>query len=124
MTTRREPIAGTGKVWINGTLFGEAEKITVKSLAKHERRVGTGVTGESVSDPTGVTIDVSGFVIKRNSQMTKLTRFGQSQEDITVKVTIGNETTVAVCKVLIPEYSTENGKSDFSCQFTGDRQSI
>ena len=124
MTTRREPIAGTGKVWINSTLFGEAEKISVKNLARHERRVGIGVTGESVSDPTGVTIDVSGFVIKRNSLMKKITRYGQSQEDITVKVTVGVETTVAVCKVLVPDYSTENGKSDFSCQFMGDRQPV
>lgn len=118
--SNRADFAGTGKIWVNGTLFSEAAKISVTLGGQINRIVTTGHTGESVEDPTKAEIQVDGAILRRNSYTNRLNNYRRSQEDVTVKVQVGTNVTQARCKVGPMKTDTENGKSNFSTTFMGD----
>lgn len=120
MSTNRGDFAGTGKIWVNGTLFSEAAKISVTLGGQINRVVTTGLTGETVEDPTKAEVQVEGAILKRNSQVSRLKLLRRSQEDVTVKVQVGTVVTQVACKVGPIKFDTENGKSTFSTTFMGD----
>lgn len=122
MPTNRGDFAGTGKIWVQGTLFAEAVKIAVTRGGQINRVVTTALTGETVEDPTKCEIQVEGAILRRNSYLARLNRYRRSQEDVTVKVQIGSDVAVMVGKVGPMKTDTENGKSTFSSTFMGDEQ--
>lgn len=118
----RVDFAGTGKVWINGTLFSEAAKITSTVGGKINRQLTTGYTGENVEDPTLMEVKIEGAPIRRDSLLTRIDRYRETQEDVTLKVQVGSRVRVGRGKIGPLEEGTEPGKSTFSTSFMGDKQ--
>lgn len=122
MSTSRRPFAGTGKLWINGTLYSEAAKVSLTLGGKLNRQVTLGHTGETQEDPTLMEAKIEGAPLRRESLVKRLNRFRRSGEDVTMKVQIGEDVCVGRGKIGPMELSTENGKSTFSTNFMGDEQ--
>lgn len=122
MGTNRGDFAGTGKIWVNGTLFAEAAKISVTIGGQINRVVTTALTGETAEDPTKCEVQVDGSILRRDSFTARLKRWRRSQEDVTVKVQVGSDVTTMRGKVGPIKIDTENGKSTFSGSFMGDEQ--
>lgn len=122
MSTSRRDFAGTGKLWINGTLYSEAAKVSVTFGGKLNRQVTLGHTGETQEDPTLMEAKIEGAPLRRDSLVKRLNRFRRSGADVTLKVQVGEDVSVGRGKVGPMELSTENGKSSFSTSFMGDEQ--
>lgn len=120
MSTNRGDFAGTGKIWVNGTLFSEAAKISVTLGGQINRVVTTGLTGETIEDPTKAEVQVEGAILKRNSLVARLNGYRRGQDDVTVKVQVGSNVIQTRSKVGPMKIDTENGKSTFSGTFMGD----
>lgn len=118
----RADFAGTGKTWINGTLFSEVGETSVDPLGKLTRVLTQGHTGETMDDPTGVEIKFDGAILRRRSFIGRLQAWQNSQEDVTVKVQVGDNVAIARGKIHGLSFKTSNGKSTFSGGFMGDRQ--
>lgn len=121
----RKEFSGGGRVFINGTLFGDATSIDV-SIGGASSRVNTtgGNTGEIKSDPTMCKISVQHAVPKTGTQIRQISRWREAGTDVTVKVTNGSNTRIAVGKITSEKLSTAPGKADFSFDFEGDAQSV
>lgn len=120
MSTSRRAFAGTGKMWVNGTLLSEAAKIDATVGGQINRVLTTGHTGETVEDPTKCEISIDGSILRQSSFTARLKRFRRTQEDVTVKVQIGDQVITMRGKVGPQKFATENGKSTFSGSFMGD----
>lgn len=118
----RGDFAGTGKTWINATLFSEAGQTNYTPLGKLTRVLTQGYSGETMDDPTGCEIKFEGAVLRRQSFIARLQGWQDRQEDVTVKVQVGDNVRVARGKIHGLEIKTENGKTTFSCGFMGDKQ--
>lgn len=121
-TTVRKDFAGTGKLWINGTLFSEAAEVSVKYGGKLNRQVTLGFSGETREDPNLFTADIKGAVLRRESFVKKLNAFVANDVDVRLKVQIGDNVAKAIGKIGELGLDTAQGKSTFSASFSGDRQ--
>lgn len=122
MATTRGDFAGTGKSWVNGTVFSEAGQTSVDSMGKLTRVITQGHTGETMDDPTGVEIKFEGAILRRRSFIARLQGWQNREEEVTVKVQVGDNVVIARGKLHGLSFKTENGKSTFSGGFMGDRQ--
>ena len=122
MATNRADFAGTGKLWMNGTLISEAAKVSMKSGGKIQRLVTLGYTGETKEDPTLAEITIEGAVLRRASLYERIEGWSDREEDVTTRVQIGTISRTVKGKVSDLDLSTENGKSSFSAKVTGDKQ--
>lgn len=122
MATTRGDFAGTGKTIINGTTFSEAADTTAEPTGKLTRVLTQGHTGETMDDPTGVEIKWEGAVLRRRSMTRRLQGWQDTQEDVTVRVEIGDNVVMARGKLHGLTFKTTNGKSTFTGGFMGDRQ--
>ena len=120
--TTRADFAGTGKLWINGTLFSEAAEVSLKYGGKLNRLTTLGLSGEVREDPSLITADIKGAVLRRDSQVAKLNRFVDADEDVRIKVQVGTLVTKATGKLGDLSIDTSQGKSSFSASFSGDRE--
>ena len=119
----RAQFAGTGKLWVNATLFSEAAKVSGTYGGKLNRQVTLGHTGETTEDPTMMELKIEGAPLRRDSLLTRLHDLRRSGADLTVKVQIGSMVHIGRGKIGPIEEGTENGKSTFSTSFMGDEQS-
>ena len=124
MSTTRAQFAGTGKLWINGTLVSEAARVSGTVGGRLNRQVTLGHTGETVEDPTMMELKIDGAPLRASSYVTTLRRLRRLGDDVTVKVKIGAETFTGRGKIGPLEVSTENGKSTFATSFMGDEQAV
>lgn len=122
MGTTRADFAGTGKIWINGTLFSEAGEVSGTIGGKLNRQVTLGHTGETVEDPTLMEVKISGAVLRRQSYTRRLKALRRSGEDVTLKLQVGEDIYMGRGKVGPMEITTKNGQSTFSTSFMGDEQ--
>ncbi|MFO0610797.1 MAG: hypothetical protein U0324_46980 [Polyangiales bacterium] len=122
MATTREAFAGTGKLWVNSTLFSEAAEVSGTIGGKLNRQITLGHTGETVEDPTAMEVKIDGAPLRRNSYLRRLKAFRRSGADVTIKLQVGEETYVGRGKFGPLEVKTSNGKSSFSTSFMGDEQ--
>jgi hypothetical protein len=122
MATSRGDFAGTGKLWINGTLYSEAAKASVTLGGKLNRVNTLGHTGETQEDPTLMEVKIEGAPLRRQSLVKRLNGFRRSGEDVTLKIQVGENTSVGRGKIGPMELGTESGKSTFSTTFMGDEQ--
>lgn len=122
MATTREAFAGTGKLWVNGTLVSEAAEVSVTVGGKLNRQVTLGHTGETVEDPTLMEVKIDGAILRRNSYVRRLKGYRRAGTDVTLKVQVGEEVAVGRGKFGPMEMKTSNGKSSFSTSFMGDEQ--
>lgn len=122
MGTTRADFAGTGRIWINGTLFSEAAEVSVKYGGKLNRQVTLGYSGENREDPGLFTADIKGAILRRNSFVARLNGFIERDEDVRIKVQIGANVAKAVGKLGELGLDTSQGKSNFSATFSGDKQ--
>lgn len=122
MATTREPFAGTGKLWVNGTLFSEAADVSVTIGGKLNRQTTLGHTGETVEDPTLMEVKIDGAILRRRSYLGRLKGYRRAGTDVTLKLQIGEEVSVGRGKFGPIEAKTSNGKSSFSTSFMGDEQ--
>lgn len=118
----RGNFAGTGKLWINGTLYSEAAKISVTHGGKLNRQVTLGYTGETVEDPTMMSAKIDGAPLRSESLVPRLQAYRRNGEDVTLKAQVGAMVSTGRGKIGPVELSTENGKSSFSTEFMGDEQ--
>ena len=119
----RAAFAGTGRLWINGTLYSEAAKVTGTYGGKLNRQVTLGHTGETVEDPTLMEVQIEGAPLKRDSLLPRLHAVRRSGEDVALKTQVGSVVHRGRGKIGPIEEGTENGKSTFSTSFMGDEQS-
>lgn len=121
----RKEFSGGGRVFINGTLYGDALSIDV-TIGGSSSRINTtgGNTGEVTSDPTMMKVSVNHAVPKVGAQIKQLSRWREAKTDVTLKVTNGNNTRVGVGKIVSEKLSTAPGKGEFSFEFEGDAQSV
>jgi hypothetical protein len=126
MSTTRAPggFAGTGKLWINGTLVSEAARVSGTVGGRLNRVVTLGHTGETTEDPTMMELKIDGSPLRSSSYVATLRRLRRSGSDVTVKVKIGDQTYTGRGKIGPMEVSTENGKSTFATSFMGDEQEV
>lgn len=122
MGTTRADFAGTGKLWINGTLFSEAAEVSVKYGGKLNRVVTLGFSGENREDPNLFTADIKGAILCRNSFVRKLNAFVENDEDVKIKIQVGDNVAKAIGKIGDLGLDTAQGKSTFSANFSGDKQ--
>jgi len=122
MATTREAFAGSGKAWVNGTLFSEAADVSGTIGGKLNRQVTLGHTGETVEDPTLMEVKIDGAILRRRSYLSRLKGFRRAGTDVTLKIQIGEEVYVGRGKFGPIEVKTSNGKSSFSTSFMGDEQ--
>ena len=122
MATSRRGFAGTGKLWINGTLYSEAAKVSITLGGKLNRQVTLGHTGETQEDPTLMEVKIEGAPLRRRSLVSRLNGFRRSGEDVVLKVQVGENVATGEGKIGPMELGTENGKSTFSTSFMGDEQ--
>ncbi len=121
-TTTRADFAGTGKLWINGTLVSEAAEVSVKFGGRLNRVVTMGFSGETREDPNLFTAEIKGAVLRRNSFVKKLRGFVERDEDVRLKVQIGDDVAKATGKLGDVSLDTSQGKATFSANFSGDKQ--
>lgn len=120
--TTRADFAGTGKLWINGTLVSEAAEVSVKFGGRLNRVVTMGFSGETREDPNLFTAEIKGAVLRRNSFVKKLRGFVERDEDVRLKVQIGDDVAKAAGKLGDVGLDTSQGKASFSANFSGDKQ--
>ena len=109
----RKEFSGGGRVFINGTLFGDATNIDVTIGGNSSRVVTTaGNTGEVTSDPTMCKISVQHAVPKTGAQVRQISRWREQRTDITVKVVVGNNTRAARGKITSEKLGAAPGKGD------------
>ena len=118
----RRSFASTGKLWINGTLYSEAAKVSATLGGKLNRVVTLGYTGETVEDPTMMEAKIEGAPLRSESLLRRLHGFRRAGTDVSLKVAVGSDVYVGRGKIGPIEVSTENGKSAFSTSFMGDEQ--
>ncbi len=121
-STVRRDFAGTGKLWINGTLVSDAAEVSVKFGGKLNRQVTLGFSGETREDPNLFTADIKGAVLRRESYVNKIVSFIDDDEDVKLKVQVGNNVAKATGKLGEIALDTAQGKASFSAAFSGDRQ--
>jgi len=124
MATQRADFAGTGRFWINGTLFSEAAEISVKFGGKLNRQVTLGYSGETREDAGLVTADIKGQMLRNQSMVARLKRYIREDVDVRIKLQVGNDVTKAVGKVGDGSVDTQQGKSAFSFSFSGDDEAV
>lgn len=122
MATNRASLAGTGKLWINGTLFSEAAEVSATIGGKINRQVTLGISGETVEDPTLFEAKIDGAILRRQSYLSRLKAFRRAGTDVTLKLQVGEDVSVGRGKFGPIELKTSNGKSSFSTSFMGDEQ--
>lgn len=122
MSTDRAAFAGTGKLWVNGTLVSEAADVSGTIGGKLNRVVTLGLTGETVEDPTLMEVKIEGAILRRNSHLRRLKAYRRRGEDVTLKLQVGEDVYVGQGKFGQMEVKTSNGKSTFSTSFMGDEQ--
>ena len=121
----RKEFSGGGRVWLNGTLYGDATNIDFSVGGNSTRIVTTaGNTGEVKSDPTMCKISVQHAVPKTGTQVRQISRWREAATDITCKVVVGNNTRTAVGKITSEKLGAAPGKGEFSFEFEGDAQSV
>ncbi len=121
-TTTRADFAGTGKLWINGTLVSEAAEVSVKFGGKLNRVVTMGFSGETREDPNLFTAEIKGAVLRRDSFVGKIEGFVDNDQDVKLKVQVGNNVAKATGKLGDVSLDTSQGKASFSANFSGDKQ--
>jgi hypothetical protein len=122
MATNRANIAGTGKLWINGTLVSEAAEVSATIGGKINRTITLGLTGEVVEDPTLFEAKIDGAILRRQSYLAKIKAFRRAGTDVTLKLQVGDNVSIGRGKFGPIELKTANGKSSFSTSFMGDEQ--
>lgn len=120
--TQRAAFAGTGKLWINGTVFAEAAEVSMKYGGKLNRQVTLGLSGETREDPNLMTADIKGAMLARDSLVERLNRYNDEDTDITLKVQVGRLVAKAVGKIGELSLDTSQGKTMFAAAFSGDRR--
>lgn len=120
--TQRRDFAGTGKLWINGTLFSDAAEVSVKFGGKLNRTVTLGYSGETREDPSMLTADIKGAVLRRESFVSRLEGYVDDDVDVKLKLQVGTNVVRAIGKIGDLGVDTSQGKSNFSAAFSGDRQ--
>ncbi len=118
--TVRKDFAGTGKIWVNGTLVGDAAEVSVKFGGKLNRTVTLNYSGETREDPNLVTADIKGAVLRSESFVARLQGYIERDEDVRLKVQVGRNVVKARGKLGDAELSTSQGKANFSTNFSGD----
>ena len=121
-STVRRDFAGTGRLWINGTLVSDAAEVSVKFGGKLNRTLTIGFSGETREDPNLFTADIKGAVLRRESFDNKIVAFIDDDEDVKLKVQVGTNVAKATGKLGELGLDTSQGKSSFSATFSGDRQ--
>lgn len=126
MSNVRAPggFAGTGKLWLNGTLISEAARVSGTIGGRINRVVTLGYTGETTEDPTLMELKIDGSPLRSGSAVTVLRRLRRSGVDVTVKVKVGSETYTGRGKIGPLEIGTEQGKATFATSFMGDEQEV
>jgi len=119
--TTRADFAGTGKLWLNGTLLAEAAEVSVKFGGKLERVVTLGLSGENRADPNLITADIKGAVLRRQSFVARIERWVEEDADVRFKVQVGTFVAKATGKIGEVSLDTSQGKTSFSAAFSGDK---
>ena len=121
----RKEFSGGGRLWMDGSLVGDATTISFSRGGGSARIVTTGGnTGEVKQDPTMAKISVQHAVPKTGTAIQRLARALEDASDHTWKVVVGNNVRVVRGKITSEKLDTAPGKGDYGFEIEGDAQSV